>query len=102
MSERFMPVTLTTLPCLFCGNTEAQEMALMKQEFPHDINNWTMGTLYRVSCSCGAEGPNGNDEKEAVEKWNDAFNKWYAGSQKKKDDLDKKYPEWRGFREMGT
>jgi hypothetical protein len=77
MSERFMPMDRTTMPCLFCGNTEAQEMAFMKQEFPHDINNWTMSTLFRVSCSCGAEGPNGTTKEEAVDKWNDGFDKWF-------------------------
>jgi hypothetical protein len=52
MSERFVPMDRVAMPCLFCGNTEAQEMAFVKRELPN--NDFNLTTFFRVNCACGA------------------------------------------------
>ena len=73
MSERFVPMDMMTMPCLFCGNTEAQEMAFVKRELPN--NDFNMTTFFRVNCSCGACGSEGLTKEEAVDSWNKTFDK---------------------------
>ena len=74
MSERFVPIDTSVMPCLFCGNTEAQEMCYVKRDLPN--NDWNLTTFFRVGCSCGACGPEGFTKEEAVKLWDNGFEKW--------------------------
>ena len=77
MSETFSPMDRMTMPCLFCGNTEAQEMAFVTRKTPN--KNYELIDMYRVNCSCGACGPEEESKQKAVDKWNEAYSKkiWY-------------------------
>lgn len=44
--------------CPFCGNADL--------ECGHDPD----ASLYRVECNCGACGPDGKTEQEAIDAWN--------------------------------
>jgi Lar family restriction alleviation protein len=54
-------------PCPFCGNTHEEEFTLHKED---RIIGAVMWTVYNVSCSCGARGPDSHSREEAVERWN--------------------------------
>jgi ssDNA-binding Zn-finger/Zn-ribbon topoisomerase 1 len=53
--------------CPWCGNTYPDEFAIHKEErlvgLPGQYTN------YRMTCSCGASGPDADSEAEAVEKY---------------------------------
>jgi hypothetical protein len=53
--------------CPWCGNTHPDEFAIHKKDrfqgFPGQYTN------YRMTCSCGASGPDADSEEEAIEKY---------------------------------
>jgi uncharacterized Zn finger protein len=56
--------------CPWCGNTHPNEFAIHKEDRLNESPS--AYTSYRMACSCGACGPDADNEAEAVEK----YKKW--------------------------
>jgi ssDNA-binding Zn-finger/Zn-ribbon topoisomerase 1 len=53
--------------CPWCGNTHPDEFAIHKEERMQGLPG--QYTNFRMTCSCGASGPDADSEKEAIEKY---------------------------------
>jgi uncharacterized Zn finger protein len=53
--------------CPWCGNIHPDEFAIHKEERMRGLPG--QYTNYRMTCSCGASGPDADSEEEAIEKY---------------------------------
>jgi hypothetical protein len=53
--------------CPWCDNTHPDEFAIHKEERMQGISG--RHTNYRMTCSCGASGPDADSEEVAIEKY---------------------------------
>jgi hypothetical protein len=53
--------------CPWCGNTHPDEFAIHKEERMRGLPG--QYTNYRMTCSCGASGPDADSGEEAIEKY---------------------------------
>jgi Lar family restriction alleviation protein len=53
--------------CPFCGNTYKEEFAIRTTDL--SIGDTAFNRI-NVCCSCGAQGPDGDTQEEAIARWN--------------------------------
>ena len=56
-------------PCPFCKREDAI-LTDNSIDLHADIPGWTTRPIDFVTCACGARGPAGASEEQAIEKWN--------------------------------
>ncbi len=63
-------------PCPWGCKLDENEVAIMKEDYPVmagpglGIFPPQIHSRFSVCCSCGAQGPHGNTQEEAIERWN--------------------------------
>ena len=68
--EKYKAMARKLQPCPFC---KEDELILSDNtlDLHADIPGWTRRHRDFVACGCGARGPAGDTEEQAIKKWND-------------------------------